>query len=182
MDLPDNINKIKESNEQNKDPKILNNSNGIEIDIVGPLSFWLAFLIMGVIIQLVLVPFMNSATSQNTITPVLLEISSWILYLPGSIILPLIVALWLGEKIGATKNKIKSAITIATINAIYTALVYIIAIFIIYLLIDYITPTFFNKIGIVAIAEYVVILPIIIIVILIPLIASLSAARHKNIE
>jgi len=166
------------------DAKTIKQTEKIEIDIFGPLTFWLMFLIVGLIIQLVLIPVMASNSNQNSsVSSILIEISGWILYLPGSIILPLIVGVWMGEKIGATKNKIKSAISIATINAIYTAIIYAIAIFIIYLLIYYITPGFIKNLGgIITLAEFVIIIPILIIIILVPLIASMSAARHKNIE
>ncbi|MGC8571906.1 MAG: hypothetical protein ACP5LH_01325 [Candidatus Micrarchaeia archaeon] len=171
---------IKESKSINEQP---NKNNGIEIDIIGPLTFWLSFLVMGVIIQLILIPIFNNSI-DNSIIEVLNKISGWILYLPGSLILSLIVALWIGERIGATKNKVKSAVIIGVINAVYTIIVYIIAIFIIYLLISYIEPTFIKdyNLTLTLLAEYVIIIPSAIVLILVPFIASLSAARHKNIE
>ncbi|MCL5433969.1 MAG: hypothetical protein M1538_03270 [Candidatus Marsarchaeota archaeon] len=169
---------------RNEEDKLMN-GNKIEIDIIGPLSFWLAFLVLGVIIQLVLIPIViNLRVSNGSLIKILSDIGGWILYMPGALILPLVISLWMGERIGATKNKVKSAITIGIINAIYTVIVYIIAIFIIYLLISYIEPSFISgyNLTLVTLAEYVIAIPAMIVLILVPFIASLSAARHKNIE
>ena len=153
---------------------------GIEIDIFGPLAFWLVILIMGVLLALVMAPILNGAGNTG-LAATITAIAGYILYLPGSIILPLIVAVWLGERVGATKSELGSAVPIAAINAAYTALIYAVAIFIIYLLLRYITPSFLASVSLATFILYVVVVPIIIIVLLIPFIASLSAARHKNL-
>lgn len=161
-------------------PKTGSAGQGIEIDIFGPLSFWLVLLIMGVLLELVMAPILNGSGNTslaNTIT----VIAGYILYLPGSIILPLVVAVWLGERVGATKSEVGSAIPIAAINAVYTALIYAVAIFIIYLLLRYITPSFLSTVSLTTFVLYVVVVPVVIVVVLIPFIASLSAARHKNL-
>ncbi len=147
----------------------------MEIDIVGPLSFWLGILVLGVVIEVVILPF-----TPNSISGLIGQIAGWIIYLPGSIILPLIVAVWIAERVGATRNKVGPAVTVGLINAAYTALIYVIAIFIIYLLIKYITPTFLSSVSLTTFAEYSVGLPVAIILILVPVIAALSAARHAS--
>jgi len=153
---------------------------GIEIDIFGPLAFWLVILIMGVLLALVMAPILNGA-GNTALAATITAIAGYILYLPGSIILPLIVAVWLGERVGATKSELGSAVPIAAINAAYTALIYAVAIFIIYLLLRYITPSFLASVSLATFILYVIVVPIVIIIVLIPFIASLSAARHKNL-
>ena len=153
---------------------------GIEIDIFGPLAFWLVLLVMGVLLELVMAPLLSS-TGNAGLASTITAIASYILYLPGSIILPLIVAVWLGERVGATKSEVGSAVPIAAINAAYTALIYAVAIFIIYLLLRYITPAFLSTVSLTTFVLYVVVVPVVIVVVLIPFIASLSAARHKNL-
>ena len=151
-----------------------------EIDIVGPLTFWIIMLVVGVLLDVILAPISGSV-GQSGIQSFLTTIAGYILFLPGSIILPLIVSIWIGERVGANKNKVKAAVTLGEVNAAYTGLIYVIAIFIIYLLVRYITPTFLNTITLTSFIEYVVVVPVVIVVILIPFIAALSAARHSNI-
>ncbi|MCL5429862.1 MAG: hypothetical protein M1504_00095, partial [Candidatus Marsarchaeota archaeon] len=61
-----------------------------EIDIFGPLTFWIMIMVVGVIIDVVLAPI-TQAGGQTNIANLLLKISNFILYLPGAIIWPLIV-------------------------------------------------------------------------------------------
>ncbi len=150
----------------------------VEIDIVGPLTFWIVILVVGAIIQFVLIPLTSSVPSVN---PILVSIAGWILYLPGSIILPLVVAIWVGERVGASRNQVKSAVKVGLVNAVYAALIYAVAIFIIYLLLKYISPTFLGTITLTTFVEYVVAIPVAIVILLIPFIASLSAARHAGV-
>ena len=149
----------------------------VDIDIAGPLTLWLILLIMGVVMALVFVP-LTSGTPM--ISKLISEISGWILYLPGSLILPLIVSLWVGENVGATRSGAGFAARAGLINAVYTTLIYVVAIFIIYLLLYYISPASLSSITLIYFAEYVVVLPALILLVLVPLISSLSAARHSS--
>ncbi len=150
----------------------------VEIDIVAPLIFWLALLLIGVLALLVLKPVFANITGVATL---MAEISQLILYLPGCVIMPLIVSIWIGEKAGQAKNGIKSATKIGEINAIYATLIYIVAIFIIYLLIYYISPASLQSISLVSYAEYVILLPAVIVLALVPIVSALSAARHSGL-
>ncbi len=151
----------------------------IEIDIAGPMTFWLIFLIFGVIIELILVPIFGSAPyGSANIGNLITSIGRWIIYLPGSLILPLIVALWLGEMVGSMRSRVGTAAYVGLINALYAALIYVIAIFIIYLLLFYISPKSLTSITLTYFATYSVLVPVVILLVLIPLISALSAARH----
>lgn len=157
-------------------------SNGIEIDIKEPLAFWLLILIIGLAFEVILLPIANGYGVDPGITGLLSKIAGWILFLPGSIILPLIASVWIGERVGAKRNKVTAAVSVGGINAAYTALIYLIAIIIIYLLIYFITPNFLttSNISLGYYVEYVVIIPIIIVILMIPFISALSAARHSS--
>lgn len=154
---------------------------GVEIDVFGPLTFWLVILVIGVILELIIAPIASSLGNSG-LQSLVIAISGYILYLPGAVILPLVVAVWLGERVGATKNNVGPAVNIGLVNAAYTALIYAVAIFIIYLLIKYITPGFLSAVSLTMFLEFVVIIPIVIVVALIPFIAALSAARHSNLQ
>jgi hypothetical protein len=152
---------------------------GIEIDIVGPLSFWVVMLVIGIAMELFIAPLMGSigATSARVLAS---SAGQYILYLPGSLILPLVVAIWVGERVGAKRNKVGSAVSVGLINAVYAALIYAVAIFIIYLLLYYILPSFLMVLTLTTFLIYVVAIPILIVIILVPVIGALSAARHSS--
>ncbi len=152
----------------------------IEIDIAGPLTFWILMLAIGLIIQLLLINLLTNVNNPG-IKNLLPELAGWILYMPGAIIFPLVVALWVGERVGASGNKFKSAIAVGGINGFYAALIYAIAIFIVYLLLKYIDPAFlaFEAQNETTYLEYDLVVPIVIVVFLVPIISGLSAARHS---
>jgi hypothetical protein len=149
----------------------------VEIDIVAPLVFWIALLLIGLLAILVFQPVFSSNAG---ISALMTDISNWILYLPGSVIMPLIVAIWIGERAGSAKNNVRSAVRIGEINAVYATLIYVVAVFIIYLLFYYISPMSLQSKSLVNYAEYVICIPAAIILLLVPVVSALSAARHNG--
>ena len=119
----------------------------------------------------------------RSISTLLRSIAGWIIYFPGYFILPLVVAVWLGERVGASRNKVHAALTVGLINAVYTVLIYVIAMVIIYLLVSAVKPDFFttSSISLVSFTENTIGIPVAIVLILVPFIASLSAARHSSV-
>ncbi len=150
----------------------------VEIEIKGPMTMWITILVIGLVFQFIVAPTASYGSLSST-GSLINSISKYILYLPGAIILPLIVSVWVGEKIGSTKRRVKPAFTAGLLNAIYIALIYAVAIFIIYLLIYYVAPnTLPTGFGINTFATYLIAIPLVILLVLTPLFASLSAARH----
>ncbi|MCL5429861.1 MAG: hypothetical protein M1504_00090, partial [Candidatus Marsarchaeota archaeon] len=84
-----------------------------------------------------------------------------------------------GERIGASREQ-KTVWKVSAMNAIYTSIIYVIVILIIYLILKYGTQVQIWGTNIVSFAEFVVVVPIAIVLVLIPLIAALSAARHAG--
>lgn len=153
----------------------------MEIDIVTPLSFWLAILTIGIILQIVVIPVFGP--NLGTYPNLLPSVAKWILYLPGSVVLPLLVSLWIGERVGASGNKPRNAMVIGGINGFYADLVYAIAMFVIYLLLAYITPQFFSSVSATPLTTYsflesVLVVPIVIVGALVPIVSGISAARR----
>lgn len=149
-----------------------------QISIVGPLAFWIIIIIVGLVLEI-----LGSAFS---ILSLFTTLGGWIVYLPGTIILPLIAGLWIGEKVGSARNKVGSAVSLGLVNAIYAALIYVIAIFIIYLIVNYVVQpqthiqTLLSTLTLTTFLEYGIGLPVVLVLIVAPLIAALSAARHSN--
>ncbi len=147
----------------------------VETGIAGPLILWITFLLIGVILSLVVEPLVPSnGTIQNLVT----SISNWILYLPGCLILPLIVSIWIGEGVGKNRASGARSAKIGEINGIYTSLIYVVSIFIIYLLFYYIDKTALANITLTFFLEFVVAIPVIIVLVLTPIVSALSAIRH----
>lgn len=154
--------------------------NGVDVEISQPLVFWVFMLLIGVIIEAILLPLSGSLNLSATLKSTLTSIAGWLLYLPGSIIFPLIVSIWIGERVGALRRNIASSASIGFINAVYAALIYIVSIFIIYLIIKYITPAFLAIVPITTFVEYAIIIPVVIVIVLVPLVSAISAARHSS--
>lgn len=151
-----------------------------ELDIKAPLIFWVTMLLLGVILELVILPLLGSVAGGQGLNNTISSIAGYILYLPGSVIFPLIVSIWIGEKVGQLKRNIGSSASIGFVNAVYAALLYLVAIFIIYLLVKYITPTFLATVALSTFIEYAIVVPVVIVIVLVPIVAALSAARHSN--
>jgi hypothetical protein len=151
------------------------------LSIAEPLTFWIGMLLLAIIIELIIVPLAGSLGIAQY-KSLFNEVADYIVYLPGSIIIPLLVSLWLGERIGVVSKGIKVAYR-SIINAIYMSLVYLVAIFIIFLIAKYTNlnmfPTILPNLTAYNFIIYLVAIPIAIVMVLTPLLAMLSAARHK---
>ena len=147
-----------------------------EIGVAGPVGFWIAILLIGLLLLLT-AGNVGHLTGINTSS--LTSIAKFILLQPGAIILPLIVAVWIGSRVGKMHRRSPLIRKIALINAVYVAVIYSIAVFIIYLTIYYLNPgvlpTMFTFSGFVL---NLIIIPVAVVLILIPGIAILSSARH----
>ena len=151
--------------------------NNREIHLSKPLAFWFGFVVLGVIILLAIVPLLPDI-GMTSLKPALQDLSRGILYLPGSIIFPLIVALWIGEGVGRVENRMHSAVTIGLLNAAYTALIYLIGIFVVFLVLYYSVNTALLGITLHDFLIYLVAIPISILIILVPTFSVMSAARR----
>ncbi|MGC8670000.1 MAG: hypothetical protein ACP5TL_02505 [Candidatus Micrarchaeia archaeon] len=159
----------------------VNTNPAQELSIAEPLSFWIGMLLLAIIIELIIVPFASNigiGSFKNTLN----EIAGYIVYLPGSIIIPLLVALWLGERIGVNSKGERVAYR-SIINSIYLVFVYVVAIFIIYLIAKFtnvkLFPTILPTLSVASFITFLILVPTVIILVLTPLFAMLSAARHK---
>jgi hypothetical protein len=145
-----------------------------EIKVGEPLLFWVMMLVIGLF--LIIIP--NIGAIPTNTAAMLLEVGKAIILIPGAIILPLIISLWVAERIGAVNRPSKSILSLSMLNASYVFLVYIIAIFIIFLLAKYFSPNIVS-ISTASFLIYLIALPFIILFVLVPLLSLLSSARHN---
>lgn len=149
------------------------------IKVTGPLVFWIGFLVLGLVIELAFVPLVNAIGAQGA-AAFLGKLGGYILYVPGAIILPLIAALWIGERVGSSGKPMHAALYSSVINALYTALIYVVSIFIVYLVIKYAGITLVSGLSLVQFVEYVIAVPVVILLVLVPLFTTLSVARRSR--
>ncbi len=145
-----------------------------DISIVKPMMFWIGMLVVGLIFTFVLAPTVRIGTTNY-----FSSIGKFILYQPGAVILPLLVAVWMSEKVGAFKPGSHIAVRTALINAIYIAVIYVIAIFIIYLVGNYFGPGVLPAFTLNGFVINLIVIPVAIIVAVIPLLSMLSAMRRS---
>ncbi|MEM0149461.1 MAG: hypothetical protein QXW10_01020 [Candidatus Micrarchaeaceae archaeon] len=155
------------------------NASKREIHLTKPLAFWFSFLIIGMLVLLVIIPLLPDM-GMATLKPALMELSIGILYLPGAIIFPLIVALWIGERVGMIENRAYNAVTIGLLNAVYTALIYVIGIFVVFLVLYYSGHTALLSISLRDFLIYLLAIPVSILIVLVPTFSAMSAARRKS--
>ena len=164
--------------EKEKDKEGAGHVTAEEISIAGPMGFWIGILLVGFLLEFVIAPVARDAGVAST---TFVALANFILYLPGAVILPLIVAVWAGSKVGHIRKKAQAIGKIGLINAIYAAVIYSIAIFVIYLVVYYISssalPTSFTLAGFVL---NLLVIPDAIVLALTPLLAMLSAARQNR--
>ncbi|MDE1856932.1 MAG: hypothetical protein KGH98_02495 [Candidatus Micrarchaeota archaeon] len=153
-----------------------------EPSIFGPIILWVVILAAATILELVVGP-MLSGIGQGAASA-LQSIVNYILYMPGIIVLPIIMAIWIGEIVASFKSiSMKNVAQVSLVNAVYTAIIYAITIFILYIIIETVSPaspigqTFgkqdvlpLNLIGV----------PVAIVIVLIPLFATLSVFRRRR--
>jgi hypothetical protein len=149
----------------------------VEMEIGGPLALWIGLVAVAAIIQLFVFPAAQGS-SALPLLDFLNKIAAYALYIPGVFVLPVLAALWIGSRAGATPGKLDVISYRAVINAIYAALVYLIEIFIFYVISSSIHTSVLSAVSLGAFVEYVVALPIIVCLIVAPLFAIISAARR----
>ena len=148
-----------------------------EIHLSKPLAFWFGFLILGVVMLVAIKPLLPDI-GMSSFSTVLGDLAKYILYLPGSIIFPLIVALWIGERVGMVETRIHNAVTIGLLNAAYTSLIYAIGIFVVFLVLHYSGNITAIGVTLYGFLMYLLAIPVSILIILIPTFSTMSAARR----
>ena len=106
------------------------------------------------------------------------KMASYMIYMPGGIVLPLVAALWMGVRVSRASKKPKTVLYAGLINALYALIIYIISISVIYLVVLYANPASISKITLNAFLEYLIAAPAAITIVLVPLISTLSAIRR----
>ncbi len=147
------------------------------VSLEGPLTLWIGLLVMAALLQLVAIPIAN-ARGHTDFNSYFDQFANYVIYMPGIIVLPLVVSLWVGERVSFLGNKKSFVAYKGLANALYMVMVYVISVLIIYIIM------FNQKVGVLSsmspqvFVEYLILVPVSISVIIVPLFAVLSAARR----
>jgi len=123
--------------EEGSDEGIEKETGNAQVSIVAPMFFWLLLLVIALVINVLI----NAGyIPSGKMLGILKASANFILFMPGSVILPTIVGAFIGAEIGRRSKSMYIAIKSGIINGVYAAIVYLIAIFIIYETIIYTLP------------------------------------------
>ncbi len=150
-----------------------------EMGIGGPILLWIGLVAIAAIIQLFVFP---SVQVGGVVPPALAELNtlaSYALYIPGVLVLPVLAALWIGSRAGATTGKMDTIAYRAVINAVYVGIIYLVEIFVFYIIANSAHNTgALGLIPLTSFVEYIVVLPVVICLVVAPLFAIVSSARR----
>ncbi len=110
----------------------------LPISIAEPMTFWITLLVIALIFKIALSyanPFSASASAHFAGT-----IANYILFLPGSLILPIIVGAVIGVRVGDCVRRKRDILAKGLMNGVYASIIYMLSIIIIYAVFVYAMP------------------------------------------
>jgi hypothetical protein len=144
-------------------------------EIEEPILFWIAILAVGIILRIIVYDT-TALAGTGPIYGLAGSISEFILFVPGPIILPLIIGAVIGSKVGVMSTNMKKAIKSGILNSTYAAVIYVVAIIVIYEVLEYTVPS--KSIGVPFLIYGLVILPVLILLLVSVIFAVLSYSRR----
>ncbi len=149
-----------------------------DMSVGGPISLWIGLVAIAAIIQLFVFPAIQGS---GIVTPYLSYfnvLAAAALYVPGIFVLPILAALWIGSKAGATRGNANTVAYRAMINGVYASVIYLIEVFVFYIISNSTHTSVLSSVALGGFVEYVVALPIIVCLVVAPLFAIISHARR----
>lgn len=144
------------------------------VNIAEPLFFWIIVLVLALFSKVVI-------TSTTTFVPssqayaFLNSISTFFLFNSGSLILPLVVGAVIGAEVGLKSKTLYKALKAGILNGVYAAIIYVIAIVIIYEVLLYIIPQ--SGVTTTFLVNNLVLPQVVILIVLVEIFAALSHSR-----
>ena len=157
-----------------KKPGVRGSNN---VPLFGPLFLWIGLVALGAIVQLLLFPLASGIFVTHYMVDLNL-ISNYILWIPGIFILPMVVALWIGSRVGYTQGTYGELTYRSILNSLYAAVVYVISIFMVYIASTSLRAGVLSTVPFNTFIEYVVLVPVGIVVVVVPLFAILTYAKR----
>ncbi|MEM3753933.1 MAG: hypothetical protein QW778_05040 [Candidatus Micrarchaeaceae archaeon] len=99
---------------------------------------WILLLVISLV---VIIAAQSGIIPKGGIGGSIVGVADLILFMPGALILPIIIGAAIGAEIGRNSKDMKVAARAGVINGVYAGIIYIIAIVIIYEIIKYVLPS-----------------------------------------
>ncbi len=107
------------------------------VSIIEPMLFWVILLIIALVLRMVLT-FTGLVGSTGSIYNLLNSFSNYVLFMPGAVILPLVVGAIIGAQVGIKAHSMELAQRGGLLNGVYAAVVYLVAIIVIWAIVYYV--------------------------------------------
>jgi hypothetical protein len=149
------------------------------IKLAGPMLFWVGLIIIAVIFQVVAIPFAMNYGRTN-FNGYINAFANSVLYTPGIVILPLMVSLWIGDRVSfitGTKSHIAMK---GVLNAAYSIMIYTVAIVIAYIIMTTQQRGVFYGMTMPFFVLWMILIPALINITIIPIFAVLSSIRRNG--
>jgi hypothetical protein len=128
-----------EADEEEESGKKRPRTKAQPVNLAEPLFFWIVILALALFARFV-TTYTSAFSHTGEIYSFLTSASNFFLLSSGALILPLIVGTVIGSEIGLKASNLAGALKAGLLNGIYTAIVYVIAIIIIYEIMLYALP------------------------------------------
>jgi hypothetical protein len=143
------------------------------VSLFGPLFLWALVIIIGIALEVVVPALLGKHLA--TYAAAYKTAGGYILGLPGVIILPLIISVWIGHKVGEKASSVTNALKTGVVNGVYASIVYGVIIFVAQLVLKYTTSYALTNSFLL---QYVVAIPIAIVIVFTIIIAVLNELRQ----
>lgn len=146
------------------------------LNISAPIALWIGLVLVAAVVQLGVAPFISGAVVGPYLS-LASTLAIYILYIPGVFIIPMVAALWIGAKVGATQGDYNTILYRSLLNALYASMIYVIVVFVVLVASLSLQTGTLYAIGLTQFIEYVVAIPVLIAIVVVPLFGIVSTAR-----
>ncbi len=148
-------------------------NDNVKTSLFGPLFLWALVIIIGIVLEVVIPALLGKSYASSAAS--YKAIGNYILSLPGVIILPLIISVWIGHRVGEKSSSVANALKSGLLNGVYASIVYGVIIFVAQLVLKYTTSYALTTSFLL---RYVVATPMAIVIVFTIIIAVLNEMRH----
>ncbi len=111
------------------------------VNVYEPMFAWIMLLLLAVALKII-VDNTTAIPAGTLLYSVSAKYSAFMLNFPGTVILPLLVGVIIGEEVGVRSSSMKNAVRSGLLNGIYASVIYIIVTIVLFLIVNYFTPQF----------------------------------------
>lgn len=163
--------------EEEETPASKKKATAVSVNIAEPLFFWIMVLVLALFSR-VIITYTTTFSPTSAAYSFLNGASNFFLFNSGTFILPLIVGAVIGAEIGLRSRSVMKALRAGLINGVYAAIVYIIAMVIIYEVIIYVLPK--ADINPTFLITNLIVPQVIVLIVLVEIFAALSHSRKVS--